>query len=58
MVAGHLSRERIEPIEQALRLMHSPLAGAVSDLWQEVGPRAKRMENLAGRCRSAFYRLR
>ncbi|ALR01541.1 BRO-N domain-containing protein [Xylella fastidiosa] len=58
MVAGHLSRERIEPIEQALRLMHSPLAGAVSDLWREVGPRAKRMENLAGRCRSALYRLR
>ncbi|ALR07403.1 hypothetical protein XFHB_11720 [Xylella fastidiosa] len=58
LVAGHLSRERIEPIEQALRLMHSPLAGAVSDLWREVGPRAKRMENLAGRCRSAYYRLR
>ncbi|KXB18670.1 BRO-N domain-containing protein [Xylella fastidiosa] len=58
LVAGHLSRERIEPIEQALHLMHSPLAGAVSDLWREVGPRAKRMENLAGRCRSAYYRLR
>ncbi|SHH11210.1 BRO-N domain-containing protein [Xylella fastidiosa] len=58
MVAGHLSRERIEPIEQALHLIRSPLAGAVSDLWREVGPRAKRMENLAGRCRSAFYRLR
>ncbi len=38
--------------------MRSPLAGAVSDLWREVGPRAKRMENLAGRCRNAFYRLR
>ncbi|WP_411393636.1 hypothetical protein [Xylella fastidiosa] len=36
--------ERIEPIEQASRLMHSPLAGAVGDLWQEVGPHAKRME--------------
>ncbi|MGY0342978.1 BRO-N domain-containing protein [Xylella fastidiosa] len=58
MVAGHLSRERIEPIEQALHLIRSPLAGAVSDLWREVGPRAKRMENLAGRCRNAFYRLR
>lgn len=58
MVAGHLSRERIEPIEQALHLIRSPLAGGVSDLWREVGPRAKRMENLAGRCRNAFYRLR
>ncbi|QJP49303.1 hypothetical protein HKJ31_00920 [Xylella fastidiosa subsp. multiplex] len=58
MVAGHLSRERIEPIEQALHLIRSPLAGAVSDLWREVGPRAKRMENLAGRCRNAYHRLR
>ncbi|HHW4669566.1 MAG TPA: BRO-N domain-containing protein, partial [Xylella fastidiosa subsp. multiplex] len=58
MVAGHLSRERIEPIEQALHLIRSPLAGAVSDLWREVGPRAKRMENLAGRCRNAYHGLR
>ncbi|WP_058569960.1 Bro-N domain-containing protein [Xylella fastidiosa] len=58
LVEGHLSRERIEPIEQALRLMHSPLSGAVSELWQEVGPRAKRMADVAERCRSAHYRLR
>ncbi|EWG13407.1 prophage antirepressor [Xylella fastidiosa Mul-MD] len=58
MVAGHLSRERIEPIGQALHLMRSPFASAVNDLWLEVGPRAKRMEDIAERCRSAFYGLR
>ncbi|AIC11259.1 BRO-N domain-containing protein [Xylella fastidiosa] len=58
MVVGHLSRERIEPIAQALHLMRSPLSAAVNDLWLEVVPRAKRMGDVAERCRSAFYRLR